>query len=375
MTLKTDRFGLGNDKFSHAQIASTLSNRFQQLIILPTERCNFRCTYCYEDFLIGKMKEPVQASIERFMDRRVPELAELSLHWFGGEPLLAKQVVLRLSAHANRLCKEHGVSLIGGLTTNAYVLTPDLFEELLTYEQRFFQITFDGWQDGHDAVRKMANGRGSFDRIWENVCATKRSTRQFKVQIRIHVRRDNHENLEVLLDNLAREIGGDPRYSLDFEHLRNLGGPGGKSVDRPLSLTELREVEVGLRNRYDVAIASQRSAFSTPARVAGPVGGAPIGEVSNQPPGTPPYICYAAKPNSLLIRADGRLGKCTVALDDHRNSIGGINPDGTITIDNEQLRPWLRGLSDLNAGSLGCPLAGLPAISARNMQTSRSSNS
>lgn len=359
MTLELD--GLGNEQFHHAQIASTLSNRTQQLIILPTERCNFRCTYCYEDFLIGKMKEPVQLSIERFMGRRIPELSELSIHWFGGEPLLAKQVVLRLSARASELCDEHGVSLIGGLTTNAYVLTPDLFEELLTYNQRFFQITFDGWQEGHDAVRKMANGRGSFGRIWENVCATKHSPSQFKIQIRIHVRRDNHENLEILLSNLAREFGGDPRYSLDFEHLRNLGGPGGKSVDRPLSLTELREVEKRLRSGFELAVASLDLRPSALDRPGSPIRSAPIGEVqSSQLPDAPPYICYASKPNSLLIRADGRIGKCTVALDDERNTIGRINADGTVSIDNERLRPWVRGLADLNSQSLSCPLAGLP---------------
>lgn len=361
MTLDTDRFGLGNEKFSHAQIASTLSNRIQQLIILPTERCNFRCTYCYEDFLIGKMKHPVQTSIERFMDHRIPELSELSLHWFGGEPLLAKDVVLRLSAHAARLCEEHGVSLTGGLTTNAYVLTPDLFEELLSYEQRFFQITFDGWQEGHDAVRKMANGKGSFERIWKNVCATKRTNDDFKIQIRIHVRRDNYENLECLLDNLAQEFGGDPRYSLDFEHLRNLGGPGGKSVGRPLSLAELRQIEAQMRGRYETTVLSHypHAPASTPGSK---VQGAAIGEVRPiQLPDALPYICYASKPNSLLIRADGRIGKCTVALDDDRNTIGQIDTDGAVRIDNEKLRPWVRGLADLNAEVLGCPLGGLTA--------------
>ena len=362
MTLDVDRFGLGNEKFSHAQIASTLSNRIQQLIILPTERCNFRCTYCYEDFLIGKMKEPVQSSIERFMDRRIPELSELSLHWFGGEPLMAKEVVLRLSSHAKQLCKEHGVSLIGGLTTNAYVLTPELFEKLLSYDQRFFQITFDGWQESHDAVRRMASGRGTFERIWKNVVATKRSTEQFTIQFRIHVRRDNHENLEILLGNIAREFGGDCRYALDFEHLRNLGGPGGKSVDRPLSPAELREVEQHLRKGYDAAVASFAHQPSSICRPASLVQGAPIGEVKpSQLSGAPPYICYAAKPNSLLIRADGRIGKCTVALDDDRNTIGQIESDGTLTIKNEKLRLWTRGLSDLDTKSPSCPLASLPS--------------
>lgn len=360
MTLEMDRFGLGNEKFSHAQIASTLSNRIQQLIILPTERCNFRCTYCYEDFLIGKMKESVQVGIERFLDRRIPELSELSLHWFGGEPLLAKEVVLRLSARASRLCRANGVSLIGGLTTNAYVLTPDLFDELLSYDQRFFQITFDGWREGHDAVRKMANGRGSFDRIWENLCATKQSTEDFSIQIRIHVRRDNHDSLEILLANLAQELGNDPRYTLDFEHLRNLGGPGGKSVDRPLSLAELREIEANLRGRYDAALASIASNTISLRQSNLPVQSNQIGEIkSGTMPDTNPYICYAAKPNSLLIRADGRIGKCTVALDDDRNTIGQVNSDGTLTMDNERLRPWVRGLSDLDARSLSCPLGEL----------------
>jgi molybdenum cofactor biosynthesis enzyme MoaA len=46
---------LGGNGFTSSQIASTLSNRIQQLILLPTERCNFRCTYCYEDFVLGRM--------------------------------------------------------------------------------------------------------------------------------------------------------------------------------------------------------------------------------------------------------------------------------------------------------------------------------
>lgn len=359
MTLEMGRFGLGNEAFSHEQIASSLSNRIQQLIILPTEKCNFRCTYCYEDFLIGRMKESVQVGIERFMDQRIPELSELSIQWFGGEPLVAKDVVLRLSAYASRLCKDHGVSLSGGLTTNAYVLTPQLFEELLSYDQQFFQITFDGWQDGHDSLRKLANGKGSFDRIWANLCATKRSTKQFKIQIRIHVRRDNYENLEILLESLAQEFGEDPRYSLDFQHLRNLGGEGGKSVDRPLSLAELREIEVKLRELYDQFVGKPDDHSESPSPI---VGGAQLNETMPTPsPNTQPYICYAAKPNSLLIRADGRIGKCTVALDDDRNTIGRISNEGALIIETDRLQPWVRGLAKLDHRELSCPLSGLPA--------------
>lgn len=361
MTLTADSIDLSGGRFSHEQVASVLSRKAQQLIILPTEKCNFRCTYCYEDFLIGKMKEPTQLAIERLLSRRIPELKHLAISWFGGEPLMAKAVVLRLSAHASRLCKEHGTSLSGGMTTNAYVLTRDLFEELLSYDQRFFQITLDGWMDGHDVVRKQASGKGSFERIWSNLLATKTCTEDFEIQIRVHVRRDNQASLDILLDNLAANFGNDRRYSLDFQHLRNLGGEGGKSVERPMSVAELHEIEIGLRARYDAAVAAlaPAPALSEVRQRASPFAAA-IGEVRTiGSTEAAPYICYAAKPNSLLIRADGRIGKCTVALDDDRNTIGAINEDGTVTIDSAALRPWLRGLSDLDEGALGCPLGGM----------------
>jgi uncharacterized protein len=366
MATAAERVSLGNEQFSHAQIASVISPKLQQLIILPTEKCNFRCSYCYEDFLIGKMKEPVIAGIERFMERRVPELTELALSWFGGEPLMAKNVVLRIASHASRLCKENGVRLQGGMTTNAYILDYALFEELLSYDQRFFQITFDGWQEGHDVVRKRANGRATFQRIWENVVATRRSSENFHILIRVHLRRDNRATIETLLDHIAETLGGDPRYSLDFEHLRNLGGEGGRSVVEPLTFAELKEVEAELRSRYDAAVARSQGKVvdALPPRVDQAVSATPIGEVRNAVSGSTPYICYAAKPNSLLVRADGRIGKCTVALSDDRNTIGRINEDGTLTLDNNLLRPWIRGLGELDEKVLACPLAGMAAAAS-----------
>jgi uncharacterized protein len=343
MTHVLERVELGNHQFSHGQIAATLSRKIQQLIILPTEKCNFRCTYCYEDFLIGKMKEPVLLGIERFMDHRIPELSKFSISWFGGEPLMAKNVVLRLSSHASRLCKEHGVTLEGGMTTNGYILDFDLFEELLSYDQRFFQITFDGWREGHDAMRRRANGRSTFERIWENVQATRRSSEDFEIMIRVHVRRDNRASIETLLDNLAETLRGDPRYTIDFQHLRNLGGEGGKSVVRPLSFAELRAEEADLRKRYDAAVARTAGGGrdSSPHRGSARAASVPLREVNTEGAGAAPYICYAAKPNSLLVRADGRIGKCTVALTDDRNTIGRLNEDGTLTLDNDALRPWM----------------------------------
>jgi uncharacterized protein len=112
--------------FTTRQIAAAISSRAQELILLPTEKCNFRCEYCYEDFELGKMSESIQLAIERFVERRIDGLDQLTFSWFGGEPLVAKDVVLRLSAYAKKLCDQRSVRFLGGMTTNAYLLERDL---------------------------------------------------------------------------------------------------------------------------------------------------------------------------------------------------------------------------------------------------------
>lgn len=67
-------------------------------------------------------------------------------------------------------------------------------------------------------------------------------------------------------------------------------------------------------------------------------------------------VCYASKLNSLLIRADGRIGKCTVALYDDKNIVGKLNEDGTLVLDNEKLLWWARGLFSGDKHELACPL-------------------
>ncbi|MFN7718556.1 MAG: radical SAM protein [Sphingomonadaceae bacterium] len=302
--------------------------------------------------LVG-CQQSTQAGIEKFIEARVSDLASLQLSWFGGEPLVAKDIVLRIASFAHRLCDVHGVSFSGGLTTNAYLLKKDLLEELLSFRQNFFQITLDGFGDIHDAVRKQAGGKGSFDRIWNNLLDARSVASHFSIQLRIHVRRDNVSTLPILMNELGRNFAKDKRFTLDFEHLRDLGGGGGKSVGLPLNRGEMQVIESECRAIYnehtdaDAEHVADGNSFNEVPSAASKFGTAIEGQ----------YICYAAKANSLLVRSDGRIGKCTVALDDDRNTIGKIHADGSIELDNAKLRPWLRGLDSLDAASLACPLS------------------
>jgi uncharacterized protein len=67
------------EKLKEAQLASLLSHSILDLHILPTEKCNFRCVYCYEDFQIGRMKDHVVNGVKNLIRRRMDELKQLRI--------------------------------------------------------------------------------------------------------------------------------------------------------------------------------------------------------------------------------------------------------------------------------------------------------
>lgn len=316
------------------------------------------------------MSEETQRAIELFVDRRMEGLELLTFSWFGGEPLVAKDVVLRLSRYAKQKCDAHGVKFQGGLTTNAYVLDQALARELISLNQDFFQITLDGWKEAHDVLRQRADGRGTFDVIWQNLLGLKALDLKFEVCVRIHVRRDNIENLQILMREFALAFQGDPRFYLDFQHLRDMGGDGGKTVENAVSLMELPKIEAPLRASYRRALQELRGeSLSTnveqhlaaihepPVLEKASNSGESAGSqrASEQVLGEP-YICYAGKPNSLLIRSNGRIGKCTVAFEDERNDLGYLSAEGKIIANQEKYKPWFQGIEMLDTEMTGCPI-------------------
>jgi uncharacterized protein len=85
------------------ELQSSVSNELLHLILMPTEACNFRCTYCYETFQLKRMQPEVVRGIKTLLSRRAESLSHLSLAWFGGEPLLALDVMEDILLHVREL--------------------------------------------------------------------------------------------------------------------------------------------------------------------------------------------------------------------------------------------------------------------------------
>lgn len=77
------------------------------LTILPTEGCNFRCEYCYEEHKKNVMSKEMQQVLINYVKKNINSYAGLTVSWFGGEPLLYPDVIENLSMEFITICKAY----------------------------------------------------------------------------------------------------------------------------------------------------------------------------------------------------------------------------------------------------------------------------
>lgn len=323
---------------SNTKLISLVSNRYLELILLPTEQCNFRCVYCYEDFSIGKMKPHTVNAIKKLLQQRAPELDVLKLSWFGGEPLAAKDIIFDLSEFVQTLTKSHpNLRYLSGMTTNGFLLKPDLFAGLVALGINHYQISLDGTAAMHNQSRKRSNGGETFDKIWQHLLAMKASDLTFNIIIRLHLTPENVTNMTELVELLKKEFAHDNRFSIFFKTIENLGGPNSGTFK-----TLHGQDKAGILKYFQDQLDGKLSVNIIDAKE--------------------PYVCYAAQTNSFVIRANGRIGKCTVMFHDDRNTLGQLQEDGTILIDADKLALWTRGIKSRDSQDLHCPATKLPKL-------------
>ncbi|MCF8564858.1 radical SAM protein [Alicyclobacillus tolerans] len=303
-------------------------------IIMPTEACNFRCTYCYQTFGRGKMSRDTVNGIKRLLDSKLGTVRTLSVSWFGGEPLLASDVIEELSEYIKERAYEYGFHYSSDIATNAYFLTRDLFRHLLSWNVRQFMITLDGLAHIHDGRRILVHGGGTFSKIIENLKNAQSIPEEFEIYIRVNFDMETLNQVPELIEFLARHFSGDKRFQMFF---RPVGRWGGMNDDK-LPVCDDRTANLAIWEFTKLAIESGLSMAS-------------IIENSLLPGGS---VCYASKPHSLVFGANGRLHKCTCALDEDVNQVGKIRSDGTLDLDEPKIAHWVNSGDIEDTGCRSC---------------------
>ncbi|MEO8378475.1 MAG: radical SAM protein [Acidobacteriota bacterium] len=150
-----------------------------QLVLVLTENCNLRCTYCYysEAYPLSRNRtdktltfETGRKALDYFFAHAAPKIArnplrKLAINFYGGEPLMAQKVLRELTEYA----MEHApAEVVFALTTNGTMLRGDIVDFLV--ERGFYiLVSLDGGAEDHDRNRVFPGGKGTFDRIKQNL--------------------------------------------------------------------------------------------------------------------------------------------------------------------------------------------------------------
>lgn len=308
-----------------------------ELILLASEDCNFRCTYCYEDFPRGTMQPSVREALKKLVEKRAPDLRQLTIGWFGGEPLYGFKAMEDLAPFFVEIAEKYSIKYFSHITTNAYLLTPEVAAQLLAWKVVNYQITLDGMPEQHDRKRCARDGSSTFDTIFSNLRSLKQRAEDFRVRIRVNYDRENYPHLEELLSLLQKEFAGDPRFAVAFHGVGKWGGP----KDADLAVCGAAEAKV-------VKDQLRKSAMAKGFEVKGT-----LRDMNSPGKG----VCYAARPYNFTVGTDGKLMKCTVALDkqDH-NVVGRLSPEGEMILNVENYALWVEPAFQNDTGCRKCSL-------------------
>lgn len=185
-----------------------LSPNSLSLTIAPTMQCNFDCIYCYEKGIrtSKKMDLDVQDKIVNFINEKVESIKSLGIAWYGGEPLLAIDVIKNLSEKFINICKNNKMEYYSSIVTNGYLLTREVAEVLKSSKINQIQITIDGPKDVHDSRRYLINSnKPTFDKIVNNIKNTYDILKDIEIYIRINVDKDNVNRLNELVTLFNKE--------------------------------------------------------------------------------------------------------------------------------------------------------------------------
>jgi uncharacterized protein len=275
------------------------ANNSLSITIAPTSDCNFSCRYCYEKHGAIYMDQSIQQKVLDFIEWYLRDIKYLDVVWYGGEPLLAKDVVFYLTKEIQSLSDKYNVKSKFSMITKGYLLTKDVANHMHTLGIDGVQVTIDGPQDIHDVRRPLKDGTGTFDTIINNLKACEALIPNLTV--RINVDRHNLTHLSRLKEILYNQEGISRFATLAYSPVDALSESNKKYEPYCLSMREFSEVDLEFLieefkgGNYDIS--------------APPMGSG----------------CGAIASNSWVIGPDGYMYKCWCDIGYKEKSVGHLS--------------------------------------------------
>ena len=325
-------------------LADVLKNRYNSsdmaLTILPTRGCNFGCIYCYEqDRPNVLMNEQTEKAIVKFVCSN-SNLKRLSVVWYGGEPLLNFDSMVRLTKMFKQLNIEYSAKIV----SNGYLLTKEKADLMKDLAIRNIQITFDGSEEIHNQRRFLLGGQPTYRKIMDNLKYLLSINKEITRDIRTNIDRRNKDDYNKFYQDFKSEIN-DKRVTMYPGFVSDL-------LSSECVSPEFNISEGGYKAQFILDIFDKYGI-----------------EIKSFLPKYRRHSCVASKYFAFVIGPEGELYKCWRMVGNQKEAIGNVN-DGSF--DMVKFSKYLIGADyTLDSKCLQCEFitlcgGGCPLVRMRN---------
>jgi uncharacterized protein len=146
----------------------------RNLALYLTESCNLACSYC---FAANMERQPIDEALardalDRLLFRSSNPAREVSVTFWGGEPLLAFDLLRSLVLYAEGRAKETGRTVRFGIPTNLTLLTETMLDFLVEH-QVGISLSLDGGERAQ-RHRPLRGGTSSFPLVLDKLALLER---------------------------------------------------------------------------------------------------------------------------------------------------------------------------------------------------------
>lgn len=287
--------------------ASHQEHKFQ-MVIYTTNKCNFRCIYCTQNHVGKTFEEQTIEQIMKFIEKKTEEVQEMELNWFGGEPLLQYEDIVRILSRVNPMCERNNCACTSNIVTNGFLLNEKKIKNLHKLHVKQMQITVDGNRETHDKQRILINGQGTYDVILKNICMAIEEGIQITLRI-----------------NIGEKIALDVLDEIPVQYRENVVVSIANIFQNKSKISTYEMAKQVIQKGY-----RYQGRYNTYAQ------------------------CIANKKNSLYIDANGSILLCSNTCTDEK-PIGRLQSDGQVEYSNLEKRNVQQRVSILqNAKCKGC---------------------
>mgnify|MGYP005761090953 FL=1 len=184
-----------NDTDDYLKYKASITNIRKQrtgmhLTLAPTMDCCFRCHYCFEKYKEKKYMTPeIMDQIIKYVTS-YPELKNIKITWFGGEPLMAVPQIEEFYDKFRDIWQE---PFISNIITTGYHIDKESIRVMQKVGISSVQITLDGMKETHNKVKHLPSREDVFERILSNIELLNDSAPEINITIRVNLTLENKE--------------------------------------------------------------------------------------------------------------------------------------------------------------------------------------